>query len=464
MPVQLYVLGPAFGLPSIDAECNAAVALLNSRLSADYDALLWELIPTHELNTPVPCLVDNDRRISGFSNIARHVSQLSGPKCTGEPDSDTSNADAIALSAYISSHAPILLEILLYVSFENYRHTTRPAYTKILPWHTNYIIPPRRRSQARARTEHLGIASIDVDNVHEDISNRPPGFDVGKDPRAQGFEAEAKSRASLLLPRKETVRSLLRRPEHAATFKLHTLADNFFGQLEDMLGNKTFFSDTPEANAIDCLAYGYLSLMLYPQVPQDWLASTMRKKYKRLVKYTETMHERLRLQTDVDKVLSMSSCKTQDDIIGRRKANGMALPWCPPATLTILNTVSGITHELLTHVPLLGLSSTQIIPVKATKPSFWQHYLPLLLGSTILSLAGFGYYAFTTSLLVWSHGEQVQIFGRKRFSDYGHLGAAISGISLLGAQARRDQAFREQEVELGPVKAEVDVEGDRPLR
>ena len=50
--LQLYVLGPAYGLPSIDAECNAAVALLKSHFGSDQDG--WEIIPTHEHETTLP--------------------------------------------------------------------------------------------------------------------------------------------------------------------------------------------------------------------------------------------------------------------------------------------------------------------------------------------------------------------------------------------------------------------------
>jgi sorting and assembly machinery component 37 len=44
MVLELHVWGPAFGLPSIDAECNAAIAYLNQALPQGQ----WVLIADHD--------------------------------------------------------------------------------------------------------------------------------------------------------------------------------------------------------------------------------------------------------------------------------------------------------------------------------------------------------------------------------------------------------------------------------
>lgn len=56
-PLELHIWGPAFGLPSIDAECIAAVAYLNASLPltawtlvASYDP---SLSPTSEDTPPI---------------------------------------------------------------------------------------------------------------------------------------------------------------------------------------------------------------------------------------------------------------------------------------------------------------------------------------------------------------------------------------------------------------------------
>jgi sorting and assembly machinery component 37 len=453
--LQLHVLGPAFGLPSIDAECNAAVALLQSHFDGNQDA--WEIIPTHEHQTTLPYLRDNDTTVYGYSAIAQHISDV----LATTPKSLTAKqaADSTALTSFITTHAPTLLSISLYVSSENYRHATRPAFTALLPWHANYILPPRRRAAARAMTDHLNISSIDVDSVHEDNNSSLGG--VGQDPNQQGFEAQAKDRASLLLPRKDTVRSLLQRPEHAAIFRLHAVAAEFFAPLRDMMGEENdFLLGKKEPTEVDCLAYGYLSLMLYPDVPQAWLAKTMKEKHTNLVRFVERMHKKLELETKVADVMDLAQCKTQENIIGRRKARSMNLPWSPPAKPTILETVSRISTELVEQIPYFK-SPPIVVHLHNIRHSIWKRHLPTVILGTVVSIALGSYYAIQTGLLVWPHGEHIQIFGRKRFADYGHLGAALSGLGFLGQQATANRSHHQQaELDVSPLEVDVTVRGE----
>ncbi|KAF7189698.1 Metaxin-like protein [Pseudocercospora fuligena] len=423
--MQLYILGPAFGLPSIDAECSAAVAVLQLHARDKY-----EIIPTHDTQTPLPRLVDGTARIFGFNNIVRHLVDKRVAVSEIDLNSDQ-RALRTAVASLVESQAQTLLDISLYVGFENYRLATRPAFSKILPWHANYILPPARRSAARNRTDHLGISSIDVDNVHEDMSNRPEGFDgVGKQPQ---FEAETQKRASLLLPRKETVRTLLQRPEHAAIFKLNALADNFFEPLQDMLGDNTYFVGK-ELSAVDCLLYGYLSLMLYPELPQDWLSATMKRKYKKLVAYVERVHQNLSLKTDVEAVLELSKCDSHAAVLTKREASKVELPWSTLHRSNASETLQSLCKGICNQVPLLG-DSNKLQLWHAKKHPFLQSNLRSILLSTTTFLALAGYLSVYTGLLLWPRGEEVHIFGRRRISDFGHLGAALAGINFIGRQS-----------------------------
>ena len=445
------MLGPAFGLPSIDAECIAVVALLQLRRSGE-----WQVIPSCDQTRRLPFILDGEECIGGFNNIASYIERLQPDQTTALDEKQ--RADAVAISSFVQSQAQTLLDISLYVSFENYS-ATRTAFTKILPWHANYTIPPKRRQAARARTEHLGISSIDMDDVHEDLSNRPSGFDVG---REKTFEPETQKRASLLLPQRNTVRSLLQRPEHSAVFKLHAVADNFFAPLQDMLGESEYLLGASEPHAVDCLAYGYLSLMLYPRLPQDWLAKTMRKKYPKLVRYSERMHERLGVQTNAEEVMELAKCKTDGEIADMRKEYKMALPWNAPATASLVDVASSVTRDLVYRIPLIG-PSTELIPTTGAKQTVLQRYFPAMLTAAATTLGLCGYYALATGLLVWPHGEELHVFGRKRLADYGHLGAALAGIGLLGQQATQDATSVEVQQRGHPLRAEVEVQNDSAL-
>ncbi|KAF2164543.1 hypothetical protein M409DRAFT_24943 [Zasmidium cellare ATCC 36951] len=425
--MQLFILGPAFGLPSIDAECNAAVALLQLHVRDKYG-----LVPTHDQVHRLPFLIDGQAQISGYNNIARHFAHKRISSETSQLSSHQ-RADSLALTSFIESQAQKLLDISLYVGFENYRLATRPAFSKILPWHANYTLPPKRRTAARTRTEHLGVSSIDVDNVHEDMSHRPPGFEgVGKEP---GFEAETQKRASLLLPKKETVMSLLQQPQHSAVFKLHAIAENFFEPLQEVLGDENYLLGTEQPTVVDCLLYGYLSMMLFPQLPQDWLATTMKRKYKSLVRYTERIRDLLGLTADVDDVLALYKCKSKGEAIAHRQAGKMSLPYTLPHTPSFSKTFAEIRTALWEQVPILGTPQLQLHDAKQFP--FLDRNLASISITFAASLAAAGYLAIRTGTLVWPHGEEVQIFGRKRLSDFGHIGAALAGVTLLGSQAGR---------------------------
>ncbi|KAK6434299.1 hypothetical protein LTR95_009519 [Oleoguttula sp. CCFEE 5521] len=424
--LQLHILGPAFDLPSIDAECNAAVALLRLHFGDDNDS--WELHISHDHTIAVPLLKNDSQTLAhGYNATARCMADLPSPIAHPPP-----SADATALTSFIQTHGPSLMAINLYVSASNYTSTTRPAFTRILPWHENYILPPHRRAVARKQTEHLGIQSIDVDNVHEDMSHRPQGFEgVGK--QDGGFETQAKGRARLLLGGgKATLRGLLQKSEYAARFKLNALAENFFEPLSEILGNGDHFLGSEQAREVDCLAYGYLGLMLFPKVEQDWLAQTVRTKYPNLLRFTERMHKALGLSTSVEGIMAHQSGSKPRTI----DAKPASLPWRSSPQPSIVNTVTTIATELVHQIPYLG-RSPQVITTTSSRTPLWRQYFQPLFLTTLASLALGGYYAIATGLLVWPHGERVQIFGRKRLSDYGDLGAAISGISLMGVQARR---------------------------
>lgn len=450
--MRLLAVGPAFGLPSIDPECLATIALLRTQVSAQ----TWTITPTHDQTRRLPCFEDDNAIFSGFSAISKHV-------CC-EETARVYAADSTAISSFLQTRAQILLDLSLYVSYENYV-ATRTAFTSILPWHANYILPPNKRKDAQKRTQHLGIASLDLDDVHEDLSNRPPGFEsVGK--KDEGFEAATKQRASFLLNGgRNTVRGLLnQRAEHSDVFKLHALADNFFQPLQNILSENDFFLGTTEPESVDCLVYGYLALMLYPKLPQDWLAKIMRRKYGKLVRFTERIHERLNIATNADEVMALARSDHEE------KSRQMTLHWTPPQASGILEIGANILHDLLSRIPIIGPSSVIDLPSESASRSnylerstTWHNYFPLLLSLTTTSVGLLSYYAFSTGLLIWPRGEAIQIFGKRRLADYGHLGAALAGVSLLSGQqqqqgARGDGDWSQTDTSVAPIKVEVEVE------
>lgn len=453
-PIQLHVLGPAFGVPSIDPECNAAIALCQAVLTPPDEP--WEIIPSHAPTNLPYLLFPDSRTLRGYAAIAQHLSPETA-KLT-----QTQLANSTALTHFLHSTAQPLLDTSLYLPSENYTRT-RAAFTPFLPWHANYTLPPRLRAAAKTRTRHLGLTALDLDAEeaaeHDDTSNRPSNLDpasVGREPQ-QGFEAEAHKRASLLLPRKETLRSLLMRPENKGVFKLKALADQCLGPLGDVLGEEgEWLLGTREPMGVDFLAYGYLALMVFPVLPQEWLREMVGRRYERVQRFVERMHERLGLGTEVGGVVELGKCSTRQDVEGRRKALGMKLPWSPPESSSLVDVVGTLAEGLLSHVPLFAPGTT-ITTIEPRKPNAIERYFPTLLGLTSATVAASLYYAFSTGKLIWPHGEQVQLFGWRRFADYGHLGAALAGLGVAGQQTgSRQGAHDETEMGMGsPLNLEV---------
>ena len=81
--MKLHILGPAFGLPSIDAECIAAVALVERYTQGSSQA--WALVASHEAapGTQFPFLQVGDETYSGFDRIAQHLIDASGSNVPG---------------------------------------------------------------------------------------------------------------------------------------------------------------------------------------------------------------------------------------------------------------------------------------------------------------------------------------------------------------------------------------------
>ena len=105
---------------------------------------------------------------------------------------------------------------------------------------------------------------------------------------------QSNSATTSLLGRNGTLRNLLRQPEHSDTFRLNALADQFCQPLQEQLGDKSWLIHRDgDPWSVDCLALGYLSLMLHAEVPKRWLATTIKTRYPRLVRYYDEVYERI---------------------------------------------------------------------------------------------------------------------------------------------------------------------------
>ncbi|KAI2477668.1 mitochondrial import receptor protein [Pyrenophora tritici-repentis] len=319
MVLALHVWGPAFGLPSIEPECIATIAYCQRVIPRGQ----WTLVAEHDATVGVteslPILFDDDvATASGFEDIVAYLRNY--PVIANDLDASLSSrqrTDRTAFITFLQSTATPLIDLSLYVSAENYNTTTSSAYTAILPWYANYTVPPKRRELARTRTAHMGLSSLDVDTTAED--GFAPGrgtasseYEAAK--RAAGIPTESKATTSLNIGRSKGLTGLLGGQMYAARFKLDALSADLLDPLSDLLGRHNYLLHGEEASSLDCLAFGYLSLLIYPPVPQAWLRETIKMKYPRIGAYVNKLHGDLFRYDEVKPAevwtISSSSAKT----------------------------------------------------------------------------------------------------------------------------------------------------------
>ncbi|PTU25017.1 hypothetical protein P175DRAFT_0471777 [Aspergillus ochraceoroseus IBT 24754] len=332
MVLELHVWGPGFSLPSIEAQCLATIAYFSQVVPKD----TWVLIassdptvsPTHEL----PALRNGSTWVSRFRNIVDYLRQYSNGAWDLDRDlSGLSRADSIAFSSFVESRAQSLVDLSLYVTSRNYYNTTSPAYGAILQWPNQWILPPKLHAAAKTRTGSLGLSSLDLQEIQEH-QKREHSAAVAAGHIPQNF---------IRKPR-ETVSSLLGKTSQQNQFRLEALTAELFEPLEELLGDKAYLLSGRAPSSLDCLAVGYLSLALVPDLPYQWLRDAMERKAPRLSRYTDRIRRELYGIVEVSDAFSPSS-----------SSSSSLLPWQAPERANLAAVGSTLLNTLADATPIL---------------------------------------------------------------------------------------------------------------
>ncbi|KAK3309502.1 Tom37 C-terminal domain-containing protein [Chaetomium strumarium] len=399
MVLQLHVWGPAFGLPSIDAECLAAIAYLHESTSPTEYQLIQtspSAVPTQHL----PALHDPSTSTwtSGFSRIATHL-QTHPPPSFSDPSrpSPLEQADSTAYTAFLTQHAAPLLSLSLYVSSANYAAATRPAYSAILPFPLPWTEPPAVRAVMVRRAEHLGMSSLDTDARAEKER------EAEERAAAEGW-VTVPSALKLGRQKEKGVGGMLS-PEQKARIRLEGLAADVL----DVLGEVEDWSTL--SLAARCLAFGYLALMMLPDVPRPWLREVMRRRYPELCDFVNGF---------------------------RREVfpKGRTLPWAEDkAGMAAAVVVTRFARGALCEVPWIGeywsqwwtaKKRRQVLAARGMKNGSSSGMLLLLEAGLGMALVGAGAFFYRG---LPPFGEAVQVWRRPlgTLSGLGAAGAIFSG-------------------------------------
>lgn len=155
--------------------------------------------------------------------------------------------------------------------------------------------------------------------------------------------------SNLIQQPRETVSKLLGRTAQTNQFRLEALTADFFEPLEAMLArsktNTCLLSadscdDIP--TSLDCVAVGYLSLALVPDLAFPWLRDAMRAKAPLLTAYTERMRTRC-----FGEAISPAQAFQPTTV------SSAALPWRAPERISVAAVGSSLLGTLADNTPFL---------------------------------------------------------------------------------------------------------------
>lgn len=255
---------------------------------------------------------------------------------------------------------------------------------------------------------------------------------------------------------KNTISSMFAaNPETGAQIRLDGLARDFFEPLELLRRDGKFFGDGEGFTSLDCLALGYLCLMLIPELPQPWLSKTMRGNFGALSKWTEK-RRRLVFGKDVDLDYAFLGAKE-----GWRNSH---LPWTKPDSGGTVGVGGVFASGVADMIPVVGSwrrNTRMQQPGKMAagdnaQSSSWQYFG--LIGSV---LAGMGLavgYMFHEGLIPYGSRETES-------SGLGGLGEAGEALSFfataMDADVERQRMMQNQTEVRGDPVVEVEVDMDR---
>lgn len=365
-----------------------------------HGAVHFDLKPSDRLRADLlPALDHAGTWISGYHAIVNYLTSKS--LCTNlDANLDpVQQADTIAYGAYLLANAAPLVDLSLYVSAANWSATTRPAYSALLPFPLTWTLPPLIRAAAAQRAEHLGLAELDTDFD----PNGGLHLTAGRDALPETFRRHLPART------KKTVREEMT-PEQAAAIRLYGLAEDCLSVVNSLLRENSLEDKSPRffggsrPSSLDCLAYGFLALMVVPDVPRSFLKDWIGAETPRLVTFVESM-------APAD------------------------LTWSPAAAPSILGSTTRVADSILRNIPSVGehYANEMRYRTEVGVKGLDQRALMMMMSAMLTGAAvGYGLHMYKS---LQPFGARTQVWrrlrGTSRLGQFGDLGNMLS--SAMGA-------------------------------
>ncbi len=249
-------------------------------------------------------------------------------------------------------------------------------------------------------------------------------------------------------------------PEKNAQIRLDALATDFFEPLDKLRGKKKFLVSDSQLTSLDCLALGFLSLMLVPELPQQWLANTMEKKFPELCEWTQDLRKTI-FSSSVslnDAYLTRLGDSQLDIRLQRLRGKGH-LPWRARKNESALSVGGAFLSSITDSLPVVGQlrrnTRMQQHAGDGSHSNSWQ-YLGLI-GSVIAGLGLVAGYMFHEGILPFGQLEPKR---RGGLGDFGEAGEALSFFAAqMDEEAERQRMLERNSGSHGEPIVEVDRDG-----
>ncbi|KAB5549887.1 hypothetical protein GE09DRAFT_1060288 [Coniochaeta sp. 2T2.1] len=288
MVLELHVWGPAFGLPSLDPECLAAIAYFTQAL----DRSEWTIVRSSPSAVPTRRLPTLHNPLTStwapsLPSIIFHLHHHPPPtfRSPDLPLSPTALAKSTAYISHLSTSAAPLLSLSLYASTANWTSATRPAYSASLPFPLGWTEVSAVRRSWLALADATGVDLLDAEDADRPTQAKE------EEGEATGLPKDVK-----LPPKRKGVKDLLT-PEQKARIRLQNMVRQTMVVLHDLKTNggkgeekKWFLTEEGEGpTTLDCVAFGYLALMICPDLPRPWLRDAIVEDYPGLQTFVGDM-------------------------------------------------------------------------------------------------------------------------------------------------------------------------------
>ena len=334
-------------------------------------------------------------------------------------------ADITAYSAYLNIHASALLDLSLYVSAANWSATTRPAYSQLLSFPLTWTVPPLIRADAIERVQHLGLAELDSDFD----PNGGLHLTAGRDALPETFRRHLPGGRL-----KKTVRDEMT-PEQAVAIRLFGLTEDCLSTLEELLvmdaKRPRFFSDAP-LSSLDCLAFGYLALMLKAPVPRSFIKDWIQDKAPLLATFVTDM---------------LSTCTPASD----------ASVWATTPQKGIVTATGHVLDSVIRNMPSLGEHYAGEMRRRAEEKTTGLDQRALTLAAGILftgAALGYGTWWYRQLPPFGLRSQVWRASKGSKLSEFGALGSMLN--TALGPVQSPAETSGEQQGRFVEVDSEVD--------